>query len=118
EDAKKALLLFNSHEFGPAPALMANGKPFVDFTRQGPEDGLPYYLFSLVQYYNYTGDTSLLLKVWPSLSSSINRLYALRDPDSNGLLNWHMGSNAFLYQADHLGMPGDAASPSLMMAGM
>ena len=34
------------------------------------------------------------------------------------LLNWHMSSNAFLYQSDHLSLPGAAASPSLMAIGM
>ncbi|HEX3079074.1 MAG TPA: hypothetical protein VHQ04_01365, partial [Puia sp.] len=65
-----------------------------------------------------TGDRVLLERVWPGLRKSIDLLWKLRDQDGNGLLNWHMGANAFLYQADHLEMPGDAASPSIMMGAM
>lgn len=116
--AKKAILFFNSKKYGPSPAMMLSGNPFADSLRQGWEDGLPYYLFQLIQYYRSTGDGQLMKAIWPALSNSIHKLWLLRDPDKNGLLNWHMGANAFLYQADHLGMPGDAASPSLFMAGM
>lgn len=112
--ARKALNFFNSTEYGPAPGFMLSGKPFVDTWA----DGLPYYLYQLIQYYNYTGDIDLLKKIWPELAISIRKFWELRDPDNNGLLNWHLGANMFMYQADHLGMPGDAASPSLIMAGM
>lgn len=116
--AKKALEFFNSAKYGPSPAMMLSGTPFVDSLRQGWEDGLPYYLFQLIQYYNHTGDTLMIKQLWPALVNSIHKFFQLRDPDGNGLLNWHMGANAFMYQADHLGMPGDAASPSLIVAGM
>jgi len=112
--AKKALDYFNSTENGPAPVLTHTGNPVANSWA----DGLPYYLHQLIQYYNYTGDIDLLKKIWPKLTISIPKFFALRDPDNNGLLNWHLGANSFLYQADHLEMPGDAASPSLMIAGM
>lgn len=118
ENAKKALAFFNTMQYGPTPALTSSGKPFVDSLRQGPEDGLPYYIYQLIQYYQATGDSDFLRHILPTLAHSIDNLFQLRDPDNNGLLNWHLGANAFMYQADHLGMPGDAASPSLMMAGM
>lgn len=112
--AKKALNFFNSTEYGPSPAFMLSGKPTVDTWT----DGLPYYLHQLIQYYNYTGDIDLLKKIWPKLAISIRKFWELRDPDKNGLPNWHLGANIFMYQADHLEMPGDAASPSLIMAGL
>jgi hypothetical protein len=114
--AKKALAFFNSSEYGPSPVLTAAGK--ADAQSKTGEDGLPYYIYSLIQYYNSTGDGSLVLRVWPNLRKSIDLLWQNRDKDGDGLLNWHLGANAFLYQADHLEMPGDAASPSLMMAGL
>ncbi len=116
--AKKALNFFNSTEYGPAPAFMLSGKPVIDTWWATSVDGLPYYLYQLIQYYNYTGDIDLLKKIWPKLAISIRKFWKLRDPDNNGLLNWHLGANMFMYQADHLEMPGDAASPSLIMAGM
>ena len=114
--AKKALAFFNSSEYGPSPVMTAAGT--ADAQSKTGEDGLPYYLYSLIQYYKSTGDRSLVLQVWPNLRKSIDLLWQIRDKDGDGLLNWHLGANAFLYQADHLEMPGDAASPSLMMAGM
>ncbi len=116
ECAKKALSFFNSSQYGPAPVMTASGKS--DAQSKNGEDGLPYYIFNLVRYYNSTGDRKLVLAVWPNLRKSIDLLWQIRDRDGDGLINWHMGANAFLYQADHLEMPGDAASPSLMMAGM
>lgn len=116
--SKKALQFFNSKKYGPSPAMMLSGNPFVDSLRQGWEDGLPYYLFQLVQYYHHTGDAEFIKSIWAPIVNSIDKFYKLRDPDGNGLLNWHMGANAFMYQADNLGLPGDAASPSLIMAGM
>lgn len=115
--ASRALYLFNTPQYGPAPSLGASGRPFIDsIFWWGSEDGLPYYIYQLNQYYHATGDSELVRRIWPGLKKSIRRLFDLRDPDGNGLINWHAGSNSFLYQADHLGMPGDAASPSLIMA--
>jgi hypothetical protein len=114
--AGKALDFYNSSAYGPCPILKADGTP--DAQSKNGEDGLPYYIYNLIAYYESTGDRSLLERVWPSLRKSIDLLWKMRDKDGNGLINWHMGANAFLYQADHLEMPGDAASPSIMMGAM
>jgi hypothetical protein len=81
-------------------------------------DGILYYLHELFQYYDATGDQALFERIWSRLETTLERLLATRDLDGDGLLDWHLHCNAYLYQADHLGMPGAAASPSLMAAGM
>lgn len=116
DKAGKALKFYNSPEYGPCPIMKADGTP--DVQSKNGEDGLPYYTYNLIEYYESTGDRSLLETVWPGLRKSINLLWKMRDKDGNGLINWHMGANAFLYQADHLEMPGDAASPSIFMGAM
>jgi hypothetical protein len=116
ERARKALDFYDSPDAGPCPVMNAAGKPSLG--QMNSEDGLPYYIYTLCQYYHQTGDASLLEKVWPHLVASIQRMFIVRAGAGQGLLDWHLGCNAFLCQADHLGMPGEAASPSLMMAGM
>lgn len=116
ERARKALDFYDSTETGPCPVMNAAGLP--ELGQMNSEDGLPYYLYTLCQYFHQTGDAILLEKVWPHLVNSIQRMFVVRAGAGQGLLDWHLGCNAFLYQADHLGMPGEAASPSLMIAGM
>lgn len=115
--ARKALEFFASPEEGPCATIMSNGKPYKNI-RFNHDDGLPYYLHELIQYYEHSGDKELLNAIWAKIITSVARLLKNRDMKGNGLLSWHMGCNAFMYQADHLSMPGDAASPSLMMAGL
>ncbi|MEN8249300.1 MAG: GH116 family glycosyl hydrolase [Bacteroidota bacterium] len=114
ERTKGALRYFNQPESGPASPLFADGYPFD--TKTG-EDGLLYYIYSLHQYYEHTGDVDLIKEVWPGVIKAFELLEKNRDPDNNKLLNWHFGSNAFLYQSDMLQLTGDAASPSLIYSG-
>ncbi len=114
EKARMAFRFFSTKEGGLCTPLTSSGQP-ADYPA---EDGMPYYIYELSQYIDCTGDTSLLNEIWPALAKGIDRVWKVRDDNHNGLLNWHMGCNAFLYQADHLALPGDAASPSLMMAAM
>lgn len=119
--AKKALDFLGSLECGPCPALMASEKPYLNHIgvyNYGIEEGLPYYIYQLIQYYRHTGDKELVQKVWDKLCASILYLFDVRDGSRSGLLDWHLGCNGFLYQADHLAMPGDAASPSIMVSGL
>jgi len=123
--AREALAFFGSGEGGPCPLRLASGTPITDpayggadSRDYGTEDGLPYYILQLLRYYEHTGDLTLLEGVWDGLRRALDRLWEVRDRDGDLLLDWHLHCNAFLYQADHLGMPGAAASPSLMMAGL
>jgi hypothetical protein len=112
--ARMAFRFFNTKEGGLCTPLTSSGQP-ADYPA---EDGIPYYIYELAQYIDCTGDTSLLTEIWPALCKGIERIWKVRDDNNNSLINWHLGCNAFLYQADHLALPGDAASPSLMMAAM
>ncbi len=116
ERARTALLFYNHETIGPAPCMLASGVPTPGI--KSGAAGLPYYIYELCQYYEQSGDETLVRTVWQPLLKSVRQLWQVRDTDGNGLLNWKLGSNETLYQADHLGFPGDAASPSLLMAGM
>ncbi len=125
ERARGALAFFASGEEGPCPIRLASGTPITDpayggadSRDYGTEDGLPYYILQLLRYHEHTGDRTLLDEVWDGLRRALDRLWEVRDRDGDLLLDWHLHCNAFLYQADHLGMPGAAASPSLMMMGL
>ena len=115
DEARKALQFFNNPVWGPMPPLLADGSSFKGTARS--EEGLLYYIYELNQYFEHTGDTALLKEVWPGVTKAIKAIQKYRDPNGNALLNWRMGCNSFLYQADMLQLPGDAASPSLMYAG-
>ena len=112
EKARTAFRFFGHGAEGPGPIGMASG------LTDGGYDALPYYLYQLAQYYDHTGDDALVKELWPGLVKGVDRLLNGTDLDNDGLLSWHLHCNAFLYQADALGLPGAAASPSLMMAGM
>ncbi|MCC6497574.1 MAG: hypothetical protein IT193_15080, partial [Propionibacteriaceae bacterium] len=77
-----------------------------------------YYALNIVEYLDATGDVALFRDVWPSLARTFEQVWQTRDFDGNGLLSWQFGCNLFLYQADSLALPGDSASPTLMVAGM
>ena len=113
-DKARMAFRFLNTKGGLCTVVASNGQPADSVA----EDGIPYYIYELSQYINCTGDTALLNELWPALSRGIDRVWKVRDDNNNNLLNWHMGCNAFLYQADHLQLPGDAASPSMMMAAM
>lgn len=80
-------------------------------------DGIPYYIYQLIQYTNHTGDFSVLTETAPQIYAMCRDMMEVCDPDNDGLLSWKEGCNAFLYQADHLSVPGAGFSPSVMMAG-
>ncbi len=119
ERARRALQFFCSHGYG---GLLASGNmlpwPPEDWLVYYPYDGIFYYLFQLYQYVEATGDLTLAEEMWSSLTETLDRVFRERGGSGGGMLDWRLGCNAFLYQADQLGMPGAAASPSLMAAGM
>ncbi|MCP4165251.1 MAG: hypothetical protein GY759_05070 [Chloroflexi bacterium] len=119
ESARTALEFIGNESFG---LILSSGKasgwPPPHELFYFPYDGIFYYIYQLCQYYDYSGDTELVESIWVSLIETLEQVLKEKDENGNGLLSWRLGCNAFLYQADQLGMPGDAASPSLMAAGM
>ena len=114
--ARRALIFFADRPGGPGQTYSD-----ADWDRsiQGigrmcsSEEGLPYYILELYRYWLATGDRKTLDEVWPATKENLERLLKTRDPDGNMLLNWMLGGNMFLYQSDHLSLPGDAFSPRL-----
>jgi len=126
ERACKALRFFAQKKYGgPCPIMAAGGMPAewsnqeIQKTRPAItfDDGIPYYLHSLAQYYRWSGDSRLVMELWPQLVGAINRLIGNRDSDNDSMLDWHHHCNVFMYQADGVVLPGAAPSPTLMMAG-
>lgn len=115
--AKQAILFFGNRPEGPGYVFNADGTR-DNSTADRSEEGLPYYILQLWRYWKATGDNETLNKVWNGTKRNFKSMLDVRDPDGDGLLNWHFGCNAFLYQSDHLQLPGDAASPSLMESGL
>lgn len=111
--AKRAIMAYCNMEHGPGAAMRADGSPF-----DANQDGLPYLIIQLQRYWQITGDRQLLETVWPRFKTALERFLRERDPEGDGLLNFHQGCNQFMYQADHLRLPGNALSPSAMAAGM
>ncbi|MCD9023739.1 glycoside hydrolase family 116 protein [Cohnella silvisoli] len=114
---KRALTFFGLGERGPSPLIMASGKP-LERCEHDDEDGLPYFIWQFLQYVDATGDLAFAESVWEPLMRALDKLWEARDFDGNGLIGWHIFCNSFMYQADHLGMPGEGASPSLMFVGL
>ena len=117
---QKVLRLVGHVEPHPAPGLTGALKAMfghIDIYRHGTEDGLPYYLYQLIQYFQATGDRETVLDVWEPVIRGIDAFFKVR-LSKNGLIDFHLGCNMLLYQADHLSLPGDAASPSLIVAGV
>jgi len=109
--AREALLYFGEHPNGPGGVFAA------DASGEGI-DGVTYYILQLYRYWKATGDDDTLRRVWSNTCRNFEQLLRVRDPDGDMLLNWHAGCNVFLYQADHLSLPGAAASPSIFATGM
>ena len=109
--ARDALRFFAARPGGPVPIVQADGSSASAF-----DDGLLYYIQELCRYWLVSGDMETLDKVWAPTAANLEKLLQVRDPEGNLLLNFHQGCNAFLYQADHLSLPGDAFSPSVMAA--
>ncbi len=91
------------------------GKP--DGTKALGFDGLPYYLYQLWQYLQQTGDFAIAFETADRIHRLCQELLELCDPDHDHLLSWNRGVNPFMYQGDHLSVPGAGTSPSVMMAG-
>lgn len=121
ELAKKALLFFGLQPQG-YNCTSADGKPLERKRKKDGSvawgyDGVPYYLYELWQYTQQTGDLSVAEAVAEHMHKNCLALIAACDPDGDGLYSWHRGCNSFMYQTDHFSVPGQGASPSLMMAG-
>ena len=116
--AKTAVRFCALHPDGPGQVYLA------DCTTGSPEeddhqaDGLLYMILQFYHYWKATGDNATLAEVWPPICHALEQFIALRDSDGDGLLDFHKGCNVFLYQADHLSLPGAAFTPSVMLAGI
>lgn len=115
------------HFFGSIPegynSIAPTGKPLeIRCTEEGepvrPYDGMPYYLHQLHEYIEAKGQDglSLLNEVFDNIHQNLLSMMHHCDPDGSGLYGFHKGCNPFLYQADHLAIPGEGISPSIMMA--
>ncbi|MHB0998614.1 MAG: hypothetical protein ACYC27_05150 [Armatimonadota bacterium] len=112
--ARDALMFFADTEVGPCPMRLADGSPSISGSF-GFEEGIPYYIEQLHRYWQATGDDTTVDRMWDSLVKNFEKYWTVRDPEGNMLLNYHESSNCFLYQADHLSLPGDSSSPSIIM---
>ncbi|MBF0245591.1 MAG: hypothetical protein HQL31_10030, partial [Planctomycetes bacterium] len=76
---------------------------------------MPYYI---VQWQRYTQacDDDLQARLAGPVTRSLERFLRDRGQTGSGLIGWHLGCNSFLYQADHLNLPGEGFSPSVMVA--
>eukprot|EP01043_Picozoa_sp_COSAG02_P029327 COSAG02_NODE_1820_length_10770_cov_89.157905_4_plen_1024_part_00 len=82
--------------------------------------GLPYFLLSLYRYWRATGDDDLVTDVMTRCGGCrvLDELLLGLDPDGDQMLGFWSGGNEFLYQSDHLNLPGAALSPTIFMAGV
>ena len=113
--ARDGLMLSGGGPKGPAQVLVSDGSIFEG--GHSTEDGLPYFILQLYRYWLASGDMETLNKLWEPTCKNLDNMFNVRDPEGDLLLNFHQACNAFLYQADHLALPGDAISPTMMMAG-
>lgn len=113
--AREALLFFGDIPQGPSPNRKSDGELFLSGTHQNDE-GLPYFILQLYRYWQATGDEKTLDRLWAATSRNLEGMRKRRDPEVNQLLNWHSSANMFLYQADHLSLPGDAYTPTIFIA--
>lgn len=120
--ATDTLRAYNAPGLGPSPNM--NAAHVTPQTTQPvarhrlTHEGLPYYCLSLCQAVAQSGDEKLVRAVWPALMTNVRLMLQRNDADGNGCLHFKQHCNIFLYQADQLALPGDAASPTLMMAAM
>ena len=112
--AREALLDLAAVERGPGQVLFADGTSTTDDWGWA-DDALPYYALQWHRYNEAAGD-DLQARLAGPVGRSFERFMANRDYARNGLAGWHLGCNSFLYQADHLSLPGPALSPSIMVA--
>ncbi len=116
--AKAALRFFALHPGGPGQVYHADGSADESGKSYAQNDGLFYAILQLYHYWKATGDRATLAEVWSAFCGTLEQYVSLRDSDGDGLLDFHPGCNVFLYQADHLSLPGAGFSPSVMFAAM
>lgn len=63
-----------------------------------------------------TGDLSVFEAVRENVDFMLGKMEEFRVQPPSGLYSYRHGCNMFMYQADHLIMPGESVSPSVMMA--
>ncbi len=80
----------------------------------GFPDAFPYFVLQLHRYWRATGDRETLDRVWQPACRTMDWYVEERDQDGNGLLDFHQGCNLVFYQADHMQLPGNATSPTLL----
>lgn len=115
DEARRALRFAAGKK--PGEVLFADGSPVDDFYGW-QHDALPYFVLQLHRYWRATGDDALVAELWQSLRQAFGEMLRRKDPAGTGFLSWHTGCNSFLYQADHLHLPGAGFSPSAMLACM
>ncbi|MBQ8752020.1 MAG: hypothetical protein IJZ13_02835, partial [Clostridia bacterium] len=113
DQAKEALLFFGLQEGGYV-LLNADGKSVPPY--RNAFDGLLYYVHQLYQYTMQTGDMSVFETVRENVDFMLAKMEEFRSQSPSGLESYRRGCYMFMSQADHLMMPGEAASPSIMMA--
>ncbi len=81
-------------------------------------DGMPYYMYQLYRFIDGGGKDGLKLLEEVFDNIHLNNLSMIKycDPTDTGLYGFHQGCNSFMQQADHLAIPGEGTSPSIMMA--
>jgi len=116
DEAREALLFLAAVERGPGQVLFSDGSPTTEDWGWN-HDALPYYVLQWDRY-NQACDDGLQRELAEPVRANLDDFLQERDYAGNGLAGWHLGCNSFLYQADHLSLPGEALSPSIMVARM
>lgn len=111
--ARRALEFFLDDQ-GRYPARLADGSGGDDDLQA--DYGLPFWLHQLASYVDATGDRTLVQKLRPTVEKAIAFMLANRATEPGGLLRWSRGANSTVYQADHLGWPGESTSVSFLAA--
>lgn len=113
--ARRALEFFLDNE-GDCPGRFADGSRKTAYDGKGGYDALPFWLHQLASYVDATGDRALVLEMRPNVEKCIASMLAARAKEPGGLLDWFKGANSTVYQADHLGWPGESTSVSFLAA--
>ena len=113
-DRARQTLEFFLDDLGACPARLADGSWGDDAL--GGDYGLPFWLHEFAAYVDATGDRALILKLRPNAEKCIASMLANREAEPGGLFRWSRGANSTVYQADHLGWPGEATSVSFLAA--
>ena len=121
-EARQALRFFCDAVVGPGDCYLADGQSFMDPDEHqcfAPHihEGLPYYILQLYRYWQATGDVETLKYVWEKTRRNFEHNLDFQDQCGSLLLNFKLGCNVFMYQADHLHLPGMGFSPSVMAVG-